>query len=110
MRTSCCAENIEKLLTASASFVHHGITKASSALAPATAYTVAVNDLTSWTDPSVVTRRCTQRSVTRRRFNSVAFAPYELGLVVAAASSDGSLSVLSHSPEGSWQTEKVRCH
>ena len=41
--------------------------------------------------------------------NSVAFAPYELGLVVAAASSDGSLSVLSHTPEGSWQTEKVWC-
>ncbi len=40
--------------------------------------------------------------------NSVSFAPYELGLVVAAASSDGSLSVLSHTPEGSWQTEKVR--
>ena len=41
--------------------------------------------------------------------NSVAFAPHELGLVVAAASSDGSLSVLTHQPDGSWQTEKVLC-
>ena len=40
--------------------------------------------------------------------NSVSFAPHELGLVVAAASSDGSLSVLTHQPDGSWQTEKVR--
>ncbi len=40
--------------------------------------------------------------------NSVSFAPHELGLVVAAASSDGSLSVLTHQPDGSWQTDKVR--
>ena len=41
--------------------------------------------------------------------NSVSFAPHELGLVLAAASSDGSLSVLTHQPDGSWQTQKVQC-
>ena len=54
-------------------------------------------------DLQVYAAQCHTSSV-----NSVSFAPYELGLVVAAASSDGSLSVLSHTPEGSWQTEKVR--
>ena len=40
--------------------------------------------------------------------NSVAFAPHELGLRVAAASSDGSASVLTYnSTEGKWNQQKV---
>lgn len=40
--------------------------------------------------------------------NSIAFAPHELGLKVAAASSDGSASVLSYQKaEGQWDYQKV---
>lgn len=39
--------------------------------------------------------------------NSVSWAPYELGLLLACASSDGSLSVIEHKTDGSWITEKV---
>lgn len=40
--------------------------------------------------------------------NSIAFAPHELGLKVAAASSDGTASVLSyHTSEGQWDYQKV---
>jgi protein transport protein SEC13 len=39
--------------------------------------------------------------------NSVAWAPHELGLVLAAGSSDGALSVLTHAPDGSWTAAKV---
>jgi protein transport protein SEC13 len=34
--------------------------------------------------------------------NSVAFAPHEFGLWIAAASSDGRVSFLKHEPNGSW--------
>jgi WD40 repeat protein len=40
--------------------------------------------------------------------NSIAFAPHELGLVLACASSDGTVSLLEHKPDGSWDTSKVR--
>ena len=40
--------------------------------------------------------------------NSVAFAPYELGLVLACASSDGSISIIEHKPDGSFEATKVR--
>ena len=40
--------------------------------------------------------------------NGVAFAPHELGLLLAAASSDGSLSVLAYQPDGTWAAEKAR--
>ena len=40
--------------------------------------------------------------------NSLCWAPYELGLVLAAASSDGSLSVLTYQPDVSWHADKVR--
>lgn len=39
--------------------------------------------------------------------NSISFAPHELGLALVAASSDGSISVLTHSAEAGWQTDKV---
>ncbi len=39
--------------------------------------------------------------------NGVAFAPHELGLMLAAASSDGSISVLSYMPDGTWALSKV---
>jgi protein transport protein SEC13 len=40
--------------------------------------------------------------------NSVTFAPQEVGLVLAAASSDGSISVLSYDANaGTWKTEKI---
>ena len=40
--------------------------------------------------------------------NSLCWAPYELGLALAAASSDGALSVLTYQPDGSWHADKVR--
>jgi len=43
--------------------------------------------------------------------NSCAWAPHELGLSLACASSDGSLSVLTCSPEGAWSAAKIeRAH
>jgi protein transport protein SEC13 len=43
--------------------------------------------------------------------NSCAWAPHELGLVLAAGSSDGALSVLSAAADGSWHAAKVeRAH
>ncbi len=40
--------------------------------------------------------------------NSVTFAPQEVGLVLAAASSDGSISVLTYDAQtGQWTTEKI---
>ncbi len=39
--------------------------------------------------------------------NALSFAPHELGLALAAASSDGSISVLTHTAEAGWHTEKV---
>lgn len=40
--------------------------------------------------------------------NGVAFAPHELGLMLATASSDGSLSVLTYrQAEGGWFPQKV---
>lgn len=39
--------------------------------------------------------------------NSVAFAPYELGLALAAGSSDGSVSVLTYQQDGSWVADKI---
>ena len=40
--------------------------------------------------------------------NSVTFAPHEYGLVAAAASSDGRVSVLSHEPDDSWTVEYLK--
>jgi protein transport protein SEC13 len=37
--------------------------------------------------------------------NSLAFGPHELGLKLAAASSDGKVSVLTHQPDQSWSVE-----
>ena len=43
--------------------------------------------------------------------NSCAWAPHELGLLLAAGSSDGSLSVLTGGADGSWHAAKVeRAH
>jgi hypothetical protein len=39
--------------------------------------------------------------------NSLCWAPYELGLALAAASSDGALSVLTYQPDGSWHADKM---
>lgn len=39
--------------------------------------------------------------------NSIAWAPYELGLILAAGSSDGSISVHTYQPDGSWHADKV---
>jgi len=40
--------------------------------------------------------------------NSVAFAPQEAGLLLAAASSDGSISILAYNPNtGGWTTDKI---
>jgi protein transport protein SEC13 len=39
--------------------------------------------------------------------NAVAWAPHEHGLALAAASSDGSVSVLTHRPDGSWEAAKI---
>lgn len=40
--------------------------------------------------------------------NSVEFAPHKYGLVAAAASSDGRVSVLSHEPDDSWTVEYLK--
>jgi protein transport protein SEC13 len=40
--------------------------------------------------------------------NSVAFCPPEHGLMVAAASSDGRVSIISHAPDNSWSTEYIQ--
>ena len=39
--------------------------------------------------------------------NALAWAPHEHGLALACASSDGSVSVLTHRPDGSWEAAKV---
>ena len=50
----------------------------------------------------------TDASLHSASVNGVAFAPHELGLRVAAASSDGSASVLTYnSTEGKWDQQKV---
>ena len=41
--------------------------------------------------------------------NSLCWAPYELGLALATAASDGALAVLTYQPDGSWQADRVRC-
>ena len=41
--------------------------------------------------------------------NSIAWAPHELGLLLAAASSDGTISITEYSPTtASWDATKVR--
>lgn len=39
--------------------------------------------------------------------NGIAFAPHELGLILASASSDGSIAILTYQADGNWATEKV---
>lgn len=39
--------------------------------------------------------------------NALAWAPHEHGLALACASSDGSVSVLTHRPDGSWEAAKI---
>ncbi len=39
--------------------------------------------------------------------NGVAFAPHELGLMLAAASSDGTISVLTYQSGQGWASQKV---
>ncbi len=40
--------------------------------------------------------------------NSICWAPYELGLILACASSDGAVSLIEYKSDGSWETTKVR--
>ena len=47
------------------------------------------------------------RHVHESSVNSVAFCPHEFGLRVAAASSDGRVSILTHQPDNSWSTEYI---
>jgi hypothetical protein len=45
----------------------------------------------------------------RASVNGVAFAPHELGLVLAAASSDGSLSVITYrQADDAWTSQQVK--
>ena len=39
--------------------------------------------------------------------NSISWAPYKLGLILACASSDGTVSVLKSLPDGTWEAKKV---
>ncbi|KAL4182749.1 hypothetical protein AMTRI_Chr11g151820 [Amborella trichopoda] len=39
--------------------------------------------------------------------NSIAWAPHELGLCLACGSSDGTISVLSAGPDGSWEATRI---
>lgn len=48
-------------------------------------------------------------SVHTASVNAIVFAPHELGLALAAASSDGSVSILTHAADAGWHTEKVCC-
>lgn len=62
-------------------------------------------------EPLLATAHCRaqiyQSQLHTSSVNSVAWAPYELGLQLAAASSDGSLSVLTYQPDGTWHADKV---
>lgn len=40
--------------------------------------------------------------------NGIAFAPQEFGLMAAAASSDGRVSVLTHQPDNTWSVEYIQ--
>jgi len=43
--------------------------------------------------------------------NTVAWAPYEYGLMLACGSSDGSISIISSTGDGRWTTKKIAdCH
>lgn len=42
--------------------------------------------------------------------NSIAFAPHELGLVLAAGSSDGQISIITQNSDGSWAFESFQAH
>lgn len=42
--------------------------------------------------------------------NSIAWAPHELGSVLACASSDGNVSVLTFNDDGSWSVDMVAAH
>lgn len=42
--------------------------------------------------------------------NDVAFSPQEHGLRLAAASSDGQVSVLSYAPDGQWRRQVMQGH
>ena len=39
--------------------------------------------------------------------NSLSWAPHEFGLILACGSSDGSVSVLSSTGDGRWETKKI---
>jgi protein transport protein SEC13 len=39
--------------------------------------------------------------------NSVSWAPHEFGLVLAAGSSDGTISVFTHKTDGTWEKTKI---
>ena len=39
--------------------------------------------------------------------NSLSFAPHELGLILASASSDGSIGIISMTEDSSFQEERV---
>eukprot|EP00879_Flechtneria_rotunda_P017426 GHRR01018259.1.p1 GENE.GHRR01018259.1~~GHRR01018259.1.p1 ORF type:complete len:242 (+),score=67.87 GHRR01018259.1:119-844(+) len=39
--------------------------------------------------------------------NSIGFAPQELGLILACASSDGTVSIVQLTQEGNWETSKI---
>ena len=54
---------------------------------------------------------CSPPTLHSASVNSCCWAPHELGLQLAAASSDGSLSVLSATQDGSWSAAKIeRAH
>ena len=43
--------------------------------------------------------------------NTVAWAPYEYGLMLACGSSDGSISIVSSTGDGRWTSKKINdCH
>ncbi|KDN35578.1 WD40 repeat-like protein [Tilletiaria anomala UBC 951] len=42
--------------------------------------------------------------------NSIAWAPHELGAILACASSDGNISVLSFNNDGTWAVDMVAAH
>jgi len=39
--------------------------------------------------------------------NSVCWAPYDYGLILACGSSDGAISLLSYTGDGQWEVKKI---
>ncbi|KAL5208916.1 hypothetical protein ABZP36_004539 [Zizania latifolia] len=61
--------------------------------------------------PAACNPQCLEGGNHKSSVNSIAWAPYELGLCLACGSSDGSISVMTMRPDGGWDTATIeRAH